>query len=98
MKMTSTLETLNLTDRREAIGSGGVVTMRDGIPRRTVVEDKMRRTDSIWTEGRVIWGGRRDDSDEVLVSTGTGPIGVVEGVGEAMTVGDSGICGSEAMT
>jgi hypothetical protein len=90
MVMTSTLETLNLTDRREAIGSGGVVTMRDGMPRRSVVEDKMRRTGCIWTEGRVIFGGRRRDSDEILWGTGTSPIGNVEGAGEATMIGDGG--------
>jgi len=96
MKMTSTLETLNLTDRREARGSGGVVTMRDGMPRRIVVEDKMRRTGFIWTGGRITWGGERGVSDEVLFGTETLPRGVAEEAGEAITVGVSGICEMEA--
>ena len=51
--MMSTRETLNLTDRREGMGRGGVVIISGGMPRMTVVEDKMRRTDCTRTEGRV---------------------------------------------
>ena len=34
-----------LTDRREAMGRAGVVTMSNGMPRMTVVKDKMWRMD-----------------------------------------------------
>lgn len=98
----STRETLNLTDRREGMGRGGVVTISGGIPRITVVEDKMRRTDCSWTEGRVTWDGRGRGNDGMLLKTGTAfidGVGKTEvEVGEAMTVGvdtDGGTCGVE---
>lgn len=95
MKMRSTRETLNLTERREGMGREGVVTMSDGIPRMTVVEDKIRRTECSWTEGRVTWDGSGRDSDGILLNTGmasTDGVGEIEvEVGEGMTVGvDSG--------
>lgn len=100
--MMSTRETLNFTDRKEETGRGGVVTMSGGMPRMTVVDDKMRRTGCNWTEGRVTWDGRGRGNDGMLLSTGTASIdGVGETereVGEGMTVGidsDGGSCEME---
>ena len=91
MMMMSTRETLNFTDRKEEMGRGGVVTMSDGMPRMTVVDDKMRRTGCNWTEGRVTWDGRGRGNDGMLLSTGMAfidGVGETEGeVGEGMTVG-----------
>jgi hypothetical protein len=100
MMMMSTRETLNLTDLREGMGRGGVVTTSGGIPRMRVVEDKMRRTDCSWTEGRVTWDGRGRGNDGMLFKTGTTAfidgVGKTEvEVGEAMAVGvnsDGGTC------
>jgi hypothetical protein len=73
------------------MGRGGVVTMSGGMPRMTVVEDKKRRTDCSWTEGRVTWDGRGRGNDGILLKTGTALIDGVGNteveVGEAMTVG-----------
>jgi hypothetical protein len=95
----STRETLNLTDRKEGMGRGGVVIMSGGMPRMTVVEDKIRRTDCNWTEGRVTWDGRGRGNDGILLKTGTAfidGVGKTEvEVGEAITVGvdsDGGTC------
>jgi len=53
----TTRDTLNLTDRREDIGRGGVVTIIDGTPRRRVAEERTRRTECNSMVGRVIWVG-----------------------------------------
>lgn len=81
------------------MGRGGVVTMSGGMPRMTVVEDKIQRTDCSWTEGRVTWDGSGRGNDGILLKTGTAFIdGVGETeveVGEAMAGGvdsDGGTC------